>query len=660
MFFKKKEQNTDLLSGAKPTKPEKEMKEKKRTASKPLKAESKEPEKKVAQKKAPVAKKRTTQGHSLLKPIKENFASFNDVPKNAEIISETEKGDFFVEDHLRKDILLLKAVYSPQNIGENIPCVIMIATKKEMGSVNWNQFRLKAKEKREYFVVCIKDDATSFIESLKTTLYSNNTHSNKELSSSQKLVTNLFKDAVEAGVSDLHIEVGGDITQLRARINGEINLFDSKTLGSNSTSEEQGYIFARTIYNSMATVSGLSFNEKETQDALVVIKHEDLNLRVRVATAPTEPEGFDMVMRLLVIQDSTKPLTLEQLGYQKKQRDMIEEAVAQGTGATIIAGTTGSGKSTTLQNVLMVEINNRNGNLKVITVEDPPEYFIPGASQIPVIKDKDGSAATASKKAIKASMRMDPDVIMIGEVRDEVSAKLLIEAVQTGHKVLSTIHASSALSIVSRLENLGIERDVLGDTEFISGLLYQKLFPVICPHCSIPLKDGFIPSKKPIEKVLIEKSFTNEETIKKTKLNYPKVPLVRALQDSLVLNVKQAEEVLKHFENENNEEENEKLLKRITSIAGNINEHNIHFKGDGCEHCKKGVIGRTVVSEVVRPDMNLRELISAGKYTEIFKYWRKNLGGKTAEEDAYQKMLAGKLSPIDIEETFGFIKPPSF
>ncbi len=546
-------------------------------------------------------------------------------------------------------------------MGDKIDCLVVIATQNVLRSnMDMKALRIKAREKNLYFVICLKPDAKNFIKALRPMLTSKSDESSKVKSASQKSVVDLFREAVQNGVSDLHLEVSGDKTFIRTRQNGDIGYFNSQVLGGYQHPASVGYTIARTIYNSLATVSGLSFNERDTQDALVEIKDEGINLRVRVATAPTEPAGFDMVMRLLVIQDSTKPLTLSKLGYQKRQSDDIEEAVAQGVGVTIIAGTTGSGKSTTLQNVLMTEINNRNGNLKVITVEDPPEYFIPGASQIPVIRDKDGSAVQAFKKAIKASMRMDPDVIMIGEVRDTDSAELLIEAVQTGHKVLSTIHASSALSIISRLENLGIQRDVLGDTEFISGLIYQKLFPVLCQKCCVPLFNGektSIPSKKPLERVLIENNFAKEDTIRKAKERHPDLNLVRALQDSGILNALQAEQALSLYAKENNEEENEKFLKRITSISGDIKQHNISFRGAGCPHCKKGIAGRTVVSEVIRPDMNLRELIAGGQYTEIYKYWRKNLGGKTAKEDAYDKMLNGTISPVDIEETFGFINP---
>lgn len=649
--FGKKEKEDAVLNGGKNV-AKKDVSKKKDTS----KANSKKADtvNELKKENKPAAKRQKGGNKNAI--VRENFPDISAIPENARIVSTIENGDYFVPKELQEDILILDAFHAPQGVGEEKTCIIFICTEKERTKVDIRKFRLNAKKQEKVFIYSERENAKPFIEGLSKQLKKNDTQEDQKFSKKQTLAMELFQSAVDAGASDLHIEVRKNKTTIRARINGSINPFNESDLGA-VLPEEDGMDLCRSIFNSLSGVGGKPFNERNTQDALVVVKspRDGSTFRIRVATAPSEPEGFDMVMRLLVVKNSSEALTLEQLGYQPKQRTMIEEAVAQGVGVTIIAGTTGSGKSTTLQNVLKGEINAKSGQIKVITVEDPPEYFIPGATQIPVVRDEKGDAKTAFKNAIKASMRMDPDVIMIGEVRDEQSAELLIEAVQTGHKVLSTIHAASALSIIPRLENLGIDREVLGDTEFISGLIYQKLFPVLCKHCSIPLKDGFIPSKKPIEKILIENAMASEESIHKAKTLHPNVTLIRALQDIGVIDLGQAEKALSIFKKENNEEDNEKFLKRIASVAGNINEHDIRFRGEGCEHCKKGIAGRTVVSEVVRPDMRLRELIAEGKNTEVFKYWRKNLGGKPANEDAYDKMLKGLLSPIDVEDTFGYI-----
>lgn len=147
-----------------------------------------------------------------------------------------------------------------------------------------------------------------------------------------------------------------------------------------------------------------------------------------------------MTMRLLIIQDSKKPLTLEQLGYNKKLTHSIKLAMAQPVGLTIIAGTTGSVKSNTLQKYFISKNKwkkwwNKSNNSRRST-----RILYTGATQVPVIRDEKGDAQLGFSKAIKSAMRSDPDIIMVGEIRDNQSANLTVSAVQSGHQVFSTIH----------------------------------------------------------------------------------------------------------------------------------------------------------------------------------------------------------------------------
>ncbi len=591
--------------------------------------------------------------------ILEKFEDLTKIPSNAVIVSDVEGHPYELQDKtLKDDLLILEANYAPNGGSKKKNCIIAIFNNSKFQKMNIQKIKTQALEEGKTFVYCRKDSGL-FIVEVKKSLKMNKGQAVVESKGNRKRVVDLFKAAYAAGASDLHIEVGSEITRLRIRVNGIIREFVENKEGA-IIGKDSGMTIARTIYNSFSVVSGMSLNEKITQDASGSIPNINGEaLKIRIATAPTDPKGVTMVIRLLAGIEPGVVLTLDQLGYAEKQKQMIKEALAQGTGVTIIAGTTGSGKSTTLQNVLQAEINNRNGNIKVITVEDPPEYLIVGADQIPISRDKDGDAKKLFKNAIKASLRMDPDIIMIGEVRDEQSAELLVEAVQTGHKVLSTLHAGSALSIIGRLSNLGISNDVLADNEFISGLIYQKLFPVLCTHCSLSLKDGYIPVKKDMETIVIEELHMEDRKIRaiiKTAKEIG-VNVVRHLQDCGHININEAQKINRRYEAENNKDDNEEFLKRISSVAGNIDEHNIRFQGSGCKYCKSGIKGRTVVSEVVRPDMGMRELISKGNSIEIYKYWRKNMGGKLAVEDAYNKMMQGLLSPVDIEDTFGFISP---
>lgn len=589
------------------------------------------------------------------KPIKKEVHDINELPKGWKVLTDKKNPVIKLNDKLQQQLVIL-SITTKTNKGNDVTYTQFIGTRQALMSQEVSKIKTDLLENNKNVVFSPQKDNTLILEIYKTALeLQTNNKAKKDYSEEKgviKQVHDLFVKAIKEGVSDIHIEVREGFTVIRGRVNGEIS-----KLFPTSLAETTGREWARVIYQVMSTVSNTTFNERTQQDALVEGVFGGDKLRVRVATNPTEPAGFDMTMRLLVIQDSKNPLKLSDLGYQKNQETMIKDSVAQPVGLTIIAGTTGSGKSTTLQNVLMTKINERNYKIKVITVEDPPEYFIPGASQVPVIRDEKGDAKMSFKKAIKSAMRSDPDILMIGEIRDEQSAELLIEAVQSGHQVLSTVHASSALGIINRLENLGISRDILGSPEFIAGLIYQKLLPTLCPHCSIPLKEGFIPSRYPVERIIIDDGYCTIQDIERIKATKgDSTSIVRKLQDAMLLDSKQANDILKKDQELNPPSLSTELFKRITKVVGNVNDFNIKFRGNGCEHCKgKGITGRTVVSEVIRPDMKMLSLISENRDGELIAYWRKNLNGKFAAEDAYDKMKLGIVSPIDVENELGLI-----
>lgn len=598
--------------------------------------------------------KRETKNKIIRKMVK----NIQELPSDWKLLSNTtdEKSIYFIPESIKREVAILLIEYNDAN-NKSIRYHQFIGSKTGLVSSIVSTIKDKLLKNREAIAFSpVEDDDRKIIEEIYKTAKEGLKTEDTDYSLADgvpKHVNDLFIKAVIAGASDIHLEVRKGFARIRARINGKISNFYAT-----SFAESTGYEWGRVIYQVMAAVSNATFNPKTQQDALVVgifgTDKRKVKLRIRVATNPTEPSGFDMTMRLLIIQDSKKPLTLEQLGYNKKLSFYIKQSIAQPVGLTIIAGTTGSGKSTTLQNILLNKINERNGEIKVITVEDPPEYYIPGASQVPVVRDESGDASVAFAKAIKAAMRSDPDLIMVGEIRDNQSAQLTIQAVQSGHQVLSTIHAQSALGIINRLENLQVGRDIIGAPEFIAGLIYQKLLPVLCPHCSIPLSSGRIPNKYSLEKIIEDQGIlTTSDIFKYGQMNKHKVNIVRYLQDLKVIKSRDAELIFHEYYSKNEEEEKELFLKRINEYYGNSNDLNIHFQGDGCSYCKNGIKGRTVVAEVVRPDLHMLDLITKKRDSELLTYWRKSLGGRFAAEDAYDKIKTGTVSPIDVEHELG-------
>ena len=197
-------------------------------------------------------------------------------------------------------------------------------------------------------------------------------------------------------------------------------------------------------------------------------------LDIRVATLPTV-EGESVTMRLL--DKSREAPTLEELGLSDHMRDELLDLIRRPTGALLVTGPTGSGKSTTLYGVLS---ETSRPEINVITVEDPVEYRLPGVNQVQI----NPRAGLTFATALRSILRSDPDVVMVGEIRDGETARISIEAALTGHFVLSTMHTNDAPGAVTRLNEMGVEPFVTAAA--VSGVLAQRLARRLCPHCAEP------------------------------------------------------------------------------------------------------------------------------------------------------------------------------
>jgi type IV pilus assembly protein PilB len=195
-------------------------------------------------------------------------------------------------------------------------------------------------------------------------------------------------------------------------------------------------------------------------------------LDIRVATLPTV-EGEAVTMRLL--DKSKQAPTLEELGLSDAMRDQLRAVIAKPTGALLVTGPTGAGKSTTLYAVLA---ESSRPEINVITVEDPVEYRMAGINQVQV----NPKAGLTFAGALRSILRSDPDVVLLGEIRDHETAQISIEAALTGHFVLSTLHTNDAPGAVTRLNEMGVEPFITGAA--VSAVLAQRLARKLCPHCS--------------------------------------------------------------------------------------------------------------------------------------------------------------------------------
>lgn len=400
----------------------------------------------------------------------------------------------------------------------------------------------------------------------------------------------LLISALKSKASDIHIEVTRKGAEVRFRVNGALQSFEEWPVRHART-------MAGVIYMVIAEEKDTSFDERREQSAII---DRDLgeygSVRVRLNTLPNYPAGFDMIMRILKMGQSGEKIDLNKLGYQKEQLSKVRRAVAKPVGAIIMAGTTGSGKSTSLNAMLSEKIAHHEGRIKVITVEDPPEYLLPGATQVPVVRSrsaaKEGADVNPFASTVRAAMRSDPDVLMIGEVRDVHSAELLIHAVQSGHQVFSTTHASSGVDIISRLRSNGIPDDVLGSHNFIAGLLYQTLLQTVCSHCSTDFS---------------------------------------------------------HFKAKVHDEASEELVHRVYRYLGSEQAKLLRFiNPEGCPHCRQGVTGRTVAAEVILPDAYMLRSFRDRQDSDAMMHYAYN-GGKFALHHGIEKMLMGLCDIRDVE-----------
>lgn len=409
----------------------------------------------------------------------------------------------------------------------------------------------------------------------------------------------MIKKAIEMSISDIHIEVGKDSAEIRDRIDGSLIFGDNWT-------REYAVEMAIVIYQVIAEEKDVTFKMNEPQSAVIVRTIDEHQVRVRLNTIPSYPNGFDMILRVF-LEGAENHRKISDSGYFPEQIDLLEDAASDHTGVIILAGSTGSGKSTSVAAIVSERIEahtfNGSSSIKVITVEDPPENAIKFTTQVPVVRSRKlEEGESAFSPYIRAAMRSDPDVLMVGEVRDKASAELLMSAVQSGHAVITTIHAPSAIGIMSRLRSnvMGLPNDVLGGRDFISALVYQTLIPLICKNCCLTLDE---------------------------------------------------------FEKTHEDRRSKQLVERIQKITSDEQRKYLKFKNDnGCSQCNEGKKGRIVVAETIRPNDEMKKLFTQGKDFEALQLFFEQ-GGKPIQYYGYLRMLEGICDARDVETKLGRLHP---
>jgi len=407
---------------------------------------------------------------------------------------------------------------------------------------------------------------------------------------------NVIQRASQKKVSDIHVIVGSSSTIL-FRENGAM-------VKQNEYSGEWGEAFVRSVFAS-ADISDSNYSQNEFQGAQklgstplrgshgkLMLPHNVLAIRLQF-----NPVAFGsqyLVMRLLYADDNPEGSSdLRSLGLGEYEENLFYKMRSMATGINVVAGPTGSGKSTTLQRNMIKLLQEKNYEINLLTVEDPPEYPIPGARQMPVTNaNTEEEKDEQFTKALSAALRSDPDVILVGETRSLSTAGLAFKGALSGHGVWTTLHANSAPAIVTRLRDMGIQPYLLNDPELVKGLVSQRLFRKLCPVCRQSIK---------------------------TKEGSPE-------------------------------------FNRLRNALGDYGIESVFVSGPGCKACGyKGFKGRMAVDEIILPDSYVLKMIIENETAKAIDYWIGELNGRPLKDVAIERMLKGQIDMNEIERWCGLI-----
>jgi type II secretory ATPase GspE/PulE/Tfp pilus assembly ATPase PilB-like protein len=394
-----------------------------------------------------------------------------------------------------------------------------------------------------------------------------------------KMVEVILKNAIDGKASDIHIEPTENKVRVRYRVDGILynSILLPKKVGP-------------AIVSRIKILSNLKIDEKrKPQDGRFRIEDMGRLIDFRVSTFPIS-HGEKVVMRIL--DKSSGLIKLEELGMKRKDFDLVTKTIQEPYGIILVTGPTGSGKSTTLYSILKM-INNEGVN--IVTLEDPIEYMIEGVSQSQVRPEIDYTFASG----LRSILRQDPDIIMVGEIRDTETAELAIHAALTGHLVLSTLHTNTSVGAIPRLLDMGIQPFLLASS--LKMVIGQRLVRKICGECK----------------------YAREE-----------------IPEGVELMIK------KELSKVSNEVLEKSQIKRDDVVAGNFRI----FAGKGCSKCMKtGMKGRIGIFEVLNVDNNISRIINKNiNENEIEKMALKN-GFTSMKQDGIIKVLHGLTTIEEVQ-----------
>jgi general secretion pathway protein E len=441
----------------------------------------------------------------------------------------------------------------------------------------------------------------------------------------RRRIVNVLEQAMLAGANDVHIDSGDGRTRVEFRIDGALRLWESWT-------QKEGELVLSSVYSHSVGQSGATANWQEPQAAMLTSMAQGPDslvlpkgvISVRCQWVPLADGGRYLDMRLqydstYLFGENFIMADVDSLGFSQEQLKVIQSLRALPGGMRVFSGPVNQGKTTTLRLTLNRRMAETNMQLNCLLIEDPPEGGVVGARQVGVSSSvKDEQREKTFVEVMRCALRLDPDIVMLGEVRDIQTAKFAFRLALTGRQVYTTTHVYSAIAVPQRLRDIGIEPYLVYDHHLLRGMICQRLLRGLCPKCRIPIAQA--PAELgPIYKDMLRRTRTG-----------------LALMDA-----------------------SRRRTNEGASVYDQLSEPDMRqvyvANPEGCPNCYKGRAGRTVCAEVIETDQKLMELLQDNRLEEATNYWLspQGMNGITMLWHSLEKVRRGEVSPQDAEFDVG-------
>ncbi len=438
----------------------------------------------------------------------------------------------------------------------------------------------------------------------------------------RRRIAYVLNEGVSAGANDIHIETGNGRTLVQFRIDGGLRVWENWT-------QKEGERFLAAVWSHADVASGVSANWNEPLAATLSHGMGEEKIQLPESVGGVRCQWMPLVtgrylnMRLnydggKMLGTSVETADVSTLGFNEEQTTLARHLRNIPGAMRMIAGPVNQGKTTTLRIMLNRRMVETEYRLNCLLVEDPPEGGVAGSRQIGVSSSTDDKVRERLlSEVMRASLRLDPDIVMLGEVRDFETATMAFRLALTGRQVYTTLHVYSGLAIPQRIRDLGIEPYLVYDHHLLRGLFAQRLSRTLCKHCKIPAVDALA--------------------------RFPEV------RDSL-RRWRAGAVMMNYFRTHGFDD------KTTRKVLHEVDVSNIFFANvDGCEHCYQGRSGRTVLVEIVDADAQVMTLLSQHKMEDAKEYWLSphGLAGISMLWHGVEKVAAGMLGPVDVEFELG-------